>query len=44
MLSEVELVYCLGMTNWQVNQYLQTVLQTLNKRYGMREIDRILCG
>ena len=38
-LSEVEPVHCLGMTNRQVNLYLKTVLQSLNKRYGIREFE-----
>lgn len=38
-LEQFQPTHCLGMTNTQVRQYLQGVLQELNQRYGIREFE-----
>lgn len=38
-LEEIPATHCLGMTNSQVRQYLQTVLQDLNQRYGVKTFE-----
>ncbi|MCU0526748.1 MAG: hypothetical protein MUF72_18215 [Elainella sp. Prado103] len=38
-LEEIPPTHCLGMTNGQVRQYLQTVLLDLNQRYGIKTFE-----
>jgi hypothetical protein len=38
-LEEIPATHCMGMTNSQVRQYLQTVLQDLNQRYGIKTFE-----
>jgi hypothetical protein len=38
-LEQFQPTHCMGMTNMQVRQYLQGILQELNQRYGIREFE-----
>lgn len=38
-LEEIPATHCMGMTNSQVRQYLQTVLQDLHQRYGIKTFE-----
>lgn len=38
-LEEISATHCIGMTNSQVRQYLQTILQDLNQRYGIKTFE-----
>lgn len=38
-LEELSATHCLGMTNSQVRQYLQTVLEDLYQRYGIKTFE-----
>lgn len=38
-LEQFQPAHCMGMTNTQVRQYLQGILQELNQRYGIREFE-----
>lgn len=38
-LEQFQPTHCMGMTNSQVRQYLQGILQELNQRYGIREFE-----
>lgn len=38
-LEQFQPTHCMGMTNTQVRQYLQGILQELNLRYGIREFE-----
>lgn len=38
-LEQIQPTHCMGMTNMQVRQYLQGILQELNQRYGIREFE-----
>jgi hypothetical protein len=38
-LKEVSPTHCMGMTNGQVRQYLQTVLQELHQTYGIKTFE-----
>jgi hypothetical protein len=38
-LEEIPPTHCMGMTNGQVRQYLQSVLQDLHQRYGIRTFE-----
>ncbi len=38
-LEEIPAKHCMGMTNSQVRKYLETVLQDLNQRYGIKTFE-----
>lgn len=38
-LEEISAKHCMGMTNSQVRQYLETVLQDLSQRYGIKTFE-----
>lgn len=38
-LEEISATHCMGMTNSQVRQYLQSILQDLNQRYGIKTFE-----
>jgi hypothetical protein len=38
-LEEISATHCFGMTNSQVRQYLQTVLQDLHQRYSIKTFE-----
>lgn len=38
-IEEIPVTHCMGMTNGQVRQYLQSILNDLNRRYGIKTFE-----